>query len=182
MKKTNKELNKKIEAKSMENYRKITIGVMGSWSATDKENKNAETLGKLIANKGWVTLSGGEPGGVMQAVSKGAKEADGWVVGILPQTSDKPYSEYLDVAIFTNASAGRNYFNILSSDVVIIASKLSAGTLMEATTALRLKKPIVVLNNNKKDQELLKDRGKKLVSIAKSPEDVIRLCEKFLEK
>ena len=173
---------KKKSKKPKEKHKKVIIGVMGSWSATAKENKNALILGALIANEGWVTLSGGEPSGIMQSVSKGAKKAGGIVVGILPLSSEDPYSEYLDIPIFTNTLAGRNYFNVLSSDVVVICSKLSAGTMMEATIALRVKRPIIVLNNTKKDQKFLKSRDNELVSIAKSPEDVIFLCKKILKK
>ncbi len=44
----------------------------------------AYQLGQLLAQRGWVTLCGGRSSGVMEAVSRGAKEAGGLTVGILP--------------------------------------------------------------------------------------------------
>ena len=65
--------------------RKTIIGVMGPGAgATEKDKKNAYELGKAIAQKGWVLLSGGRYQGVMDAVSHGAQDAGGLVVGILP--------------------------------------------------------------------------------------------------
>ena len=65
--------------------RKIIIGVMGRGeNATANDLQNAYILGQLIAKQGWVLLTGGRNVGVMDAVSKGAKSADGLTIGILP--------------------------------------------------------------------------------------------------
>ena len=54
----------------------------------EKALRMAEEVGKLIAERGGVLVSGGLSG-VMEAASRGAKTADGLVVGILPGF-DKP--------------------------------------------------------------------------------------------
>ena len=47
---------------------KIIIGVMGPGElATSKDMSNAYRLGKLIAQEGWVLLTGGKNVGVMRA-------------------------------------------------------------------------------------------------------------------
>ena len=62
--------------------RKI-IGVIGGRRATKSLLANAEKVGRLIAEDGLILLCGGL-GGVMEAAAKGAKEAGGLTVGILP--------------------------------------------------------------------------------------------------
>lgn len=161
-------------------HKKTVIGVIGSWNASETEHKNAEALGAGIAKHGWVTLTGGEPGGVMQSASKGAKEADGFVVGILPGSEKDPYSGYIDVPIFTNASHGRDYYNVLSSDIVIVSSRLSSGTFIEALFALKCDKQLIVLNDSPEEYTLLKERGGDLVHSAATPEDALALCEQLL--
>jgi uncharacterized protein (TIGR00725 family) len=64
---------------------KIIIGVMGPGEGAKPEVcTTAYQLGQLLAQRGWVTLCGGRSSGVMEAVSRGAKEAGGLTVGILP--------------------------------------------------------------------------------------------------
>ena len=53
--------------------RKIIIGVMGSGEkAKAIDVQNAYELGKLIAQEGWVLLTGGRNVGVMEAANQGA--------------------------------------------------------------------------------------------------------------
>lgn len=59
----------------------------------------AEALGKGIASSGAVLICGGKGGG-MEAVCKGAKEAGGLTVGILPYGREGADS-YVDIAIGT---------------------------------------------------------------------------------
>lgn len=69
--------------------RKIVIGVMGPGTgASETDRQNAYTLGMLIAQEGWVLLTGGKNVGVMDAASRGAKAANGLIVGILPDDCD----------------------------------------------------------------------------------------------
>ena len=153
---------------------------MGSSQPLPEEEQRARELGARIAEQEWVTLTGGQPMGVMHAASQGAKEAGGLVVGILPKTRNEPYSEYIDIPIFTNASHARNYYNVLSSDVVVIASRLSSGTLTEAVLAIMAQTPLVVLNDSPEDQQMLIERGGESVTVVHTPEEAIRACRNFL--
>lgn len=74
--------------------RKIIIGVMGPGEqATATDLQNAYELGKLIAQQGWVLLTGGRNVGVMDAANQGAKSANGLTVGILPGNNTNDVSE-----------------------------------------------------------------------------------------
>ncbi|NJM60362.1 MAG: hypothetical protein HC849_09470 [Oscillatoriales cyanobacterium RU_3_3] len=76
------------------------IGIMGlGESATAKDLENAFQLGQLIAQAGWVLLTGGRNSGVMDAAGKGAKSASGLTIGILPGNNSSDISEAVDIAL-----------------------------------------------------------------------------------
>src|SRR4051812_44507137 len=98
---------------------KIMIGIMGPGeNATPEQNIIAFELGKAVAQEGWVTLTGGRSFGVMDAAMKGAHEADGLTIGILPTDTEAGASENADIRIVTGMGSGRNYMCALSSHVV----------------------------------------------------------------
>ena len=102
--------------------RQVIIGVMGpADSATEQDLRNAFRLGGLIAARNWTVLSGGRNVGVMDAVSRGAREAGGLVIGILPEADHHNESQHLDVAIVTGMGTARNSINVLTSDICGIA-------------------------------------------------------------
>ena len=63
------------------------IGVMGGAVASQQTIDDASELGRLIAENDWVLLNGGRDAGVMAASARGAAEAGGLVIGILPGES-----------------------------------------------------------------------------------------------
>jgi uncharacterized protein (TIGR00725 family) len=124
---------------------RILIGVIGPGeTATEAEMKTAQALGQAIAQAGWGLLTGGRAAGVMAAASHGAHMADGLVVGILPDADTANMAATVDIAIVTGMGQGRNVINILSSHVVI-ACGLGPGTLSEMALALKLGKPLIML-------------------------------------
>jgi len=125
--------------------KKIIIGVMGGGSGSIEDLNNAYELGKLIPDAGWVLLNGGRNAGIMEASAKGAKESEGLTIGILPDKDDSRASKYIDIQIRTGANDARNYYNVLSSDVVI-ACPGQAGTISEIALALKNKKNVVLMN------------------------------------
>lgn len=122
------------------------IGVMGPGAhASPAETSTAYDLGQAIAHNGWVLLTGGRAAGVMDAASRGARSAQGWVVGILPEETDTNMSAAVDIPIVTGLGSGRNVINVLSSRVVI-ACGLGAGTLSEIALAIKLHKPLILMH------------------------------------
>lgn len=125
--------------------RKFIVGVMGGGEAVSQETMEmARQLGELIARQGWVLLCGGRPAGVMEAAASGAKEAGGLTVGILPGRDKRDASDYIDIAICTGMGDGRNYVNVLSSDIVV-ALPGRAGTISEIALALKSSKKVILL-------------------------------------
>jgi uncharacterized protein (TIGR00725 family) len=117
---------------------------MGGGGASPSTVENARRLGELIAGMGWVLLNGGRNAGVMEASAKGAREAGGLTVGILPGKDGRNASEFIDIQIRTGANDARNYYNVLSSDVVI-ACPGQAGTISEIALALKNGKDVILL-------------------------------------
>jgi len=95
--------------------------------ATTSDINRAYHLGQLIADNGWVLLTGGRNVGVMDAASRGAKMVGGLTIGILPSNDTRAMSDAVDIAIVTDMGNARNSINVLSSDVVI-ACGMGIGT------------------------------------------------------
>lgn len=130
----------------MRGKRRTVIGVMGASQCDASVSELAYEVGRLIAQRGAVLLCGGM-GGVMEAAARGAKEAGGLTVGILPGSDDSqsPANPFIDIAIFTGLGEGRNIINVKSSDAIIALSG-GYGTLSEIALALRVGKPVVLLH------------------------------------
>jgi uncharacterized protein (TIGR00725 family) len=153
--------------------RRIIIGVMGRGeNATANDLQDAYMLGQGIAKQGWVLLTGGRNVGVMDAVSKGAKSADGLTIGILPGENQDGMSSWVDIAIFTDMGNSRNNINVLTSDVVI-ACGMGAGTASEIALALKANKQVILLNNDEESQLFFKKMSPENVYIVESVEQVI---------
>jgi len=118
----------------------------------------------------------------MKAVNKGAKEAGGLTIGIIPR-QDSQIAEGVDISIMTDMGSGRNNINALSSDV-IIACGMSAGTASEVSLALqsRASKPVILLNGTKESNAFFKSLRSELVQIAENPEEAIKLTKKTFAK
>ena len=119
---------------------------MGAGGPTPPTLEAARRLGQLVAEAGWVVLTGGRPEGVMDAACAGAKSVPGSLtIGILPTGPDGPVSEYVDVAIFTGLGDARNAVNVLSSDVVVACGVEGPGTASEVALSLKAGRPTVLL-------------------------------------
>lgn len=121
------------------------IGVMGGGEATREVAETAHRLGQAIASHGWMLVNGGRDAGVMAASAKGAHDAGGTVLGILPgRREDGGVAEGVTIPVFTGMGSARNVINVLSSDVVVVLPG-AAGTLSEAAMAAVHDVPMVLL-------------------------------------
>ena len=102
----------------------------------------AELVGANIAGAGAILITGGLSG-VMEAASRGAKDANGLVVGVLPGFDKRDANEFVDIAITTGMGWMRNTLTVRAADAVIMISG-GIGTLNELTVAYELK-PTVIL-------------------------------------
>ena len=118
----------------------IQVSVVGS--GTEHE-ENAETVGRLLAERGATVVTGGL-GEVMAAAARGAKSACGTTIGILPGETRADANPWLDHVVVTGIGHGRNLAVVASGDAVIVVGG-RYGTLAEIGFALTLGRPVVVL-------------------------------------
>jgi uncharacterized protein (TIGR00725 family) len=132
---------------------RLVIGVMGPAACDDATAALARAVGRGVAERGAVLLTGGRTG-VMEAASRGAREAGGATVGVLPGAgaADSPPNPFVDIALFTGLGEARNWVNVCASDA-IIAIGGGFGTLSEIALALKARKPIVLVGSWRFDME-----------------------------
>ena len=103
----------------------------------------AEEVGRLLAERGCTVVTGGLDE-VMAAAARGAKSAGGTTIGILPGESRSTANEWIDHAVVTGLGHARNFVVAASGDAVIAVGG-SWGTLAEIAFAMRLDRPVVIL-------------------------------------
>lgn len=133
----------------------MTVGVMGSAGGeiSPEVRQRVRRLGSVIAERGYVLITGACPGLPHEAV-RGAKEAGGTVVGVSPALNMEEHvlkyrspTRGYDAIIYTGSGLmGREIENIRSCDVVIFAGGRS-GTLGEFAIAYDEAKAIGVLKS-----------------------------------
>jgi hypothetical protein len=119
----------------------MIISVIGDSSCSSEIYDIARHVGSLIAQNGWILVTGGL-GGVMEAASRGAKESGGTTVGILPGFSKDEANMFVNIPVITGLSHARNIIVARTADAVIAVSG-GYGTLSEIAIALKLGKPVV---------------------------------------
>lgn len=148
-------------------------------SAHPEENVMAFDLGKAIAKEGWITLTGGRSFGVMDAAMKGACEANGLTIGILPTENTKGCSENAQIRIVTGMNSARNYVAALSSDVVVVLG-MAAGTASEVALAVKANKKVILLNQDDVTIQFFKKIGSYKILVANTIDDTIKLIKEYL--
>jgi uncharacterized protein (TIGR00725 family) len=160
--------------------RKIIIGVMGPGEkATTNDLQNAYQLGEIIAQQGWILLTGGRNVGVMEAASQGAKSANGLILGILSNNQQVGISEAVDITIFTDMGNARNNINVLSSNVVI-ACGMGAGTASEIALALKGNKPVILLTDDVESKSFFQKLSPENVYIVENVKDAIATAKSLI--
>ena len=119
------------------------VAVVGPGEASREELELAEAVGRAVAERGAVVVCGGL-GGAMEAACRGAKDAAGTTVGILPGSDRAAANEFVDVAIATGLGEARNALVVRAADVLIAVGG-SWGTLSEIALALRTGRRVVGL-------------------------------------
>ena len=154
---------------------KITISVIGGHEINTKVEQLAHNVGNIVANVGAVLVCGGLDG-AMKAASKGAKEAGGLTIGLIPGKEKSEANSYIDIALPTTIGYARNAMVACSADI-IIALPGSHGTLSEICYGLVYKRPVIDLGGwNYKGMikvKNLKDAEKKIRQLIKKINQVV---------
>lgn len=148
----------------------LHISVIGAGRATAELYAVAEEVGRLVAEAGAVLVCGGLSG-VMAAAARGAQEAGGHTVGILPGHDRSEANTYIDCVVTTGMGHGRNLAVVSTGDVVIAVGG-AYGTLSEIGLARAIGRPVVLLDS----WRLQHDEGTDGVFYATTPQQAITLA------
>jgi uncharacterized protein (TIGR00725 family) len=141
------------------------VAVVGSGEASGELYERAREVGRLVAERGGTVVCGGRSG-VMEAAARGATEAGGTAIGILPDEDREKANEHLSYSIATGTGHARNLAVVCSGDVVISVGG-EYGTLSEIGLALKVGRPVVALDSW--------DLGEH-VAVASSPEETVEVA------
>jgi uncharacterized protein (TIGR00725 family) len=125
---------------------RVSVVGGGTVGAGEKHYEQAQQVGELLAERGHTVVCGGR-GGVMEAVCKGASEADGRSIGILPGTDRSAANPFLTMAIATGMGNARNPLVALNGEGAI-AINGATGTLSEIGHALDFGRPVAGLGTH----------------------------------
>ena len=114
---------------------------MGPGEADAGQRAKAEEVGRLLAERGAIVVTGG-CSGVMEAASKGAQEAGGTTLGILPGSDRREANAWVTVAVPTGMGEARNALVVRAADALIAVGG-AWGTLSEIAFARKTGKPVV---------------------------------------
>lgn len=123
---------------------RTAIAVIGAGVCDPEVAKVAYDIGRLIAERDAIVVTGGLSG-VMEAASRGARDAGGLVVGILPGLDCSAANSAVDVAIPTGMGQLRNGLVVASARAVIAVAG-EWGTLSEIGFAMKLGIPVIGWN------------------------------------
>ena len=121
----------------------MIIAVIGGSDPAPPALEQAEAVGLALAERGHTVICGGL-GGVMEAACRGAREAGGHTIGVLPGADPAAANTYVEFPIATNMGVARNAVIVLTA-AAAIAIDGSYGTLSEIAIALNLGRPVVGL-------------------------------------
>ncbi|MBI5395851.1 MAG: LOG family protein [Verrucomicrobia bacterium] len=151
----------------------------------DVEYRDALALGRLLAARGFTVVCGGYSG-VMEAVSRGAREAGGEVIGITLAFRQKPGNPFL-----SRAEPAANLFDrlrgLIEQSSGYVALRGGMGTVVEVTLVwnhflLKLlpPRPLVLLGDcwppvveSWKQHLVVEERELRWVRFAPTPEDAV---------
>lgn len=148
--------------------------------------EEARRLGAGLLGAGFRIVTGGL-GGVMEAVSFGARHCthwrDGLILGVIPSYRTADANPWCDIVIPTGMQLARNVLVVSTADVVLAVGG-GAGTLSELALASQLGKPIVALGPHgwagRVAGELLDGRSASVVRGCRSVDEAVAACRELL--
>ena len=136
-----------VEPHPLPSERRRQVAVIGSSGAEPGSElaRLGEEVGRLLADASVTVVCGGL-GGVMEAVCRGASEAGGEAIGIVPGNSIAEANPHCTHVVATGIGHARN-LAVVSSGEAAIAIGGEWGTLSEIGFARALGRPVIALRS-----------------------------------
>ncbi|MGC0779534.1 MAG: LOG family protein [Candidatus Acidiferrum sp.] len=129
----------------MNDERIVTVFGSSRPGEGDADYAQARELGRRLAERGFAVCSGGY-GGVMEAASRGAKEAGGKTYGVTAEFFGRNVNEWIDVEIKKKTWEERLFELIRVADG-FVACKGGTGTLVELAVVWEMLNKSVMARN-----------------------------------
>jgi len=123
---------------------RVPVGILGGKKASQEQLADALALGTLIAQMGLTLICGGRQG-VMEAACKGAAEAGGICVGLLPDENPGTANPYVTIPLATGIGVARNAI-LTRAALCLVAVGGGYGTLSEIAFGLQFEKRVFGLS------------------------------------
>ena len=123
---------------------RVPVGILGGKKASEEQLADALGLGTLIAQMGLTLICGGRQG-VMEAACKGATEAGGICVGLLPDENPDTANPYVTIPLATGIGVARNAI-LTRAALCLVAVGGGYGTLSEIAFGLQFEKRVFGLS------------------------------------
>jgi len=119
------------------------VAVIGGRDASPDQLAAAEAMGQHLARMGLTLLCGGRQG-IMEAACRGAANANGLSIGLLPDADPAMANPYVSVPIATGIGIARNAI-VARAALCLVAVGGGYGTISEMAFALQFEKQVFVL-------------------------------------
>ena len=116
----------------------------------------------------------------MEAAMKGAHEAKGLTIGVLPTENAQNSSDDADIKIITGMGSARNMINVLSSHILVVIG-MAAGTASEVALAIKANKKIILLHQDEITIRFFKNMGTYKVMVANTVEETLQIIKDYLK-
>ena len=173
------------------------IAVFGSSEPLpgDPAYLTAQHLGRLLAQRSWVVVTGGY-GGVMEAASRGAREAGGRTLGVTCEIfAEREPNPYLTIRVPTADLFDRTR-ELIDRSIGYVVLPGKAGTLAELAWLWALdragcleQRPVVLLGSGWESlldllerEGMLEPRQIGLTRLASTPEAAVQWMERLMEE
>lgn len=125
----------------------MRVSVVGGETVAKAEYETARAVGRLLGEGGHTVVCGGL-GGVMEAACRGAREAGGHTIGILPGEDRAAANRWVETAIVTGLGHARNALVVSNGDAVVAVDG-AGGTLSELGYAAVYGRPTAGLGTHR---------------------------------
>lgn len=119
------------------------VGLIGPRHPSIRQVETAEVIGAGIARLGLTLLCGGRQG-VMEAACRGALQAGGVTIGLLPDDHWETANPFITIPIATGIGLARNAI-VACASCCLIAIGGGYGTLSEIALGLQFERPVFAL-------------------------------------
>ena len=151
--------------------------VIGPGECDEATAALAERVGAGLARAGFTVVTGGAFG-AMEAASRGAAQAGGTVVGVLPGADRRAGNEWSDIAIPTGLGHARNLV-VGRASFVVIAVGGGWGTLSVMALGGGVGRPVVSLGGWKLDHVT---GAPSEIAYAETPADAVELAGRMFDR